>query len=720
MAVPVKVDAGSSTTLGFDVMAEIGEHVPTEIAQAKWRAGQLPTYVHRPPNLAGTPFANIEVFTQAPTLELELDPDGALFGVYRQPLIIRDDTIRGELLNTMEMRVPVQVVEQVVDGAEVQMVVIEISAATVRNSNLTPIQDAFVQAAIAMETAVEEPIVIPITPPELPGVRFFPVVGAYPLSLKVYGNIDGRDPGPTTPDAVLLTQNPLFDKPPFPDVAAVAEAGIVLGKVQEELVKRNLVAGQIVADKLNEVLLDLNAGSGEITIDPDIDNPLFPEGGITIPLSFDFSPTLETIRLTEDVTVQFGTAVVRLTGAIKATIDNGPDVEADFDLRFGFHFEGGQVVATITKADIDVDTSIFQVLLAVLFGPIGLALGPIVDDAIDQAVSEKVLGESFPEDVPHRTVFVEDVAITNDPEVDHPVTLRLDPLRMLVRPDAVGVNFVLTADADAVDIPVPTYFIGHRKNKEVHVAGCQFAAQMSPSNQVRFVRATEAVEEGYDGCRLCLPQFDGKGAAFLTVSLNRPAGFGQKRTKPITITGTRLSSEPTTLPTTFSVQGKIKISNEDGYWFDLVDAGVLAQGTWSVTVVDQDGWTATKAVVLLGGDDKKNRLDFRYGVDAPPIGPPIGGLRLTFKATKEQAAEKELSPSYFGDYKGTPDGTLATSKWTTHVGGMIASGHAILHRDVPFLRPGQWQVRVWEHGKEQFRTVEVKANELTNVVFERT
>ena len=129
MAVPVKVEAGSKTTLGFDVMAEVAEHVPTEIAQAMSRAGQLPTYVHRPPNLAGTPYANIEVFTQAPTLKLETDPNGALFGVYRQPLIIRDDTLRGERLNTMEMRVPVQVVEQEVDGVEVQMVVIEISAA---------------------------------------------------------------------------------------------------------------------------------------------------------------------------------------------------------------------------------------------------------------------------------------------------------------------------------------------------------------------------------------------------------------------------------------------------------------------------------------------------------------------------------------------------------------------------------------------------------------
>jgi hypothetical protein len=407
---------GSGPTLDHDVLAEVAEHVPTEIARAMWRAGLLPTHVHRPPTLAGTPFADIEVFTQAPTLELVADPDGAVHGRYRQPLVIRDDTIRGELLNTMEMQVPVRVVEQEVEGVTMQMVVIEISAADVRSSNLTPVQDAFFEAAIALETAVAEPAVIPLTPPVPSGIRLFPVLGDYPLSLKVYGNLDGRDSGPTTPAPVLLTHNPFLATPPLPDVAAAVEGEIVLTKIREELIERDLVDGQIVIDRLDEKILDLEVG-GEVTWDRDLDIPFFPDGGFTLPLELDLSPRLEAIRLTENIEVGLGNGVIRLTGAIEAVIDDGPDVEADFDLRVAFHFADGKLVPTIMKADVDVDPTIFQVLLAVLFGPVGLVLGPIL---------------------------VGDVALIDNPAVDHPVSLRLDPLQALIRPDAVGVDFALT------------------------------------------------------------------------------------------------------------------------------------------------------------------------------------------------------------------------------------------------------------------------------------
>jgi hypothetical protein len=227
------------------------------------------------------------------------------------------------------------------------------------------------------------------------------------------------------------------------------------------------------------------------------------------------------------------------------------------------------------------------------------------------------------------------------------------------------------------------------------------------------------VAQGYDGCALCLPQFDGMGAALLNVFFKRPAGFGQKRTKPITVTGQRTSTQPTNLPTTFSATGKLSVSNPDGYWVDGIEAGVLAPGTWAVTVSD-DGFTGTKTAQLKGGDDNKNHLFMEYGVDGPPVGPPIGGVRLTFKLTPEQAAQKEISATYFGEYLGQADGTLATKKWSTHIGGPTMSGHAVLHRDAPFLRPGQWRISVLEQGIPQApRTVEVKANQLTNVVFNR-
>jgi hypothetical protein len=707
-------------TTNYDLLAEIGDVVPTSIARACWRAGLLPNYLTSPPVLQGTPFADLEVFTLAPELDVVADPHtGGFQGLLKQPMLIRHPTIQREIANTLEVRAPIALVDRIVDGIRVQFLEFDLGGVDIDNTAFTNGQNAMVEAALAWLGALGGTQSIPITPALRPDFRIFPVIAEAPASVKLYANIDGRDGGPTIPRAELLFRHPIFDKPPFPNLAAAVDGGLFLSQVRAKLVEKGVIDGQIIIDKIDRTLLDLSVG-GTVAIDigTGIDFPFLKDGVFKLPLKFDFSPTLQRIKLTDDVSIELGDGHVNVGGSIKAIIDNGPDVDVDFDVRIVFRFEDGQLVPVVTRADIDIDTTILQILMVVLFGPLGLLIGKILDDVIDEAASGAANGQSFPVDIPTQTMFLGSIAVTNASNTTPaPVTLRVLPHKPIVRPNLIGAKLMLEAVAHGTP-PEPTYCIGNISSREVHRSNCEFVALMSDTNKVSFVRPGEAVAEGYDGCRLCLPEFDGSGAAFLFVRFRRPAGFRQTRTKAITVSGQRLTNEPTNLTTSFSATGRLGASDPDGYWFDSIQAKDLAHGLWSVTLVDGD-WTATKSIQLKGGDDKVSELVFRYGVDAPPVGPPIGGMRLTYRCTAEQAAVDYISTLYIGEFQGPSDGTVATARWSTNAGGPIVSGLTIVHRDAPFLHPGKWLVTVEERNVVQTRMVEVEPNEMTKVVFNR-
>ncbi|MCI0346233.1 MAG: hypothetical protein L0221_12445, partial [Chloroflexi bacterium] len=310
-----------STTQDHDLLAEVARSVPDHIAGAFWVAGRVPNHVTAPPALAGTPFANLEIFTiQPPSVDIVADPQsGGLLGIYRQPMIIRDDTIAGEIANTIEIRLPIALVERVVDGVSMQVLELDLTEADIDNTVLTSAADAIAEAVVIAFLAAtgSTEVALPVTPPLLPEVRFFPVVGTSPLALKVYANVDGRDPGPMTATPALHAPPWLPDRPPHPGLAAVIDGELFLDQVHQELIERNIVAGQIVVDGINERILNL-AVDGEITWDPDLDFPLFPEDGITLPFKFDLSPTLERIRLTQDLTVELVLGAIRVSGSIEA------------------------------------------------------------------------------------------------------------------------------------------------------------------------------------------------------------------------------------------------------------------------------------------------------------------------------------------------------------------------------------------------------------------
>lgn len=172
-----------STTQNCDLLAEVREAVPTEIVQAFWVAGRLPTYLHAPAVLQGTPFANVEVFTTPPYVSIAADLHApGLIGIFRQPMVIRTDTVRGEITNTLEVRLPLSLVETKIDGVELQLLELDLTQADLTNTTLTNPQNAIAEVIVAWLAGLVGPIRIPITPPLLPSVRFFPTARSTPSS----------------------------------------------------------------------------------------------------------------------------------------------------------------------------------------------------------------------------------------------------------------------------------------------------------------------------------------------------------------------------------------------------------------------------------------------------------------------------------------------------------------------------------------------------------
>lgn len=50
-------------------------------------------------------------------------------------------------------------------------------------------------------------------------------------------------------------------------------------------------------------------------------------------------------------------------------------------------------------------------------------------------------------------------------------------------------------------------YMGNRRTHELHLAGCDWAAKISPRNKEAYQDMDRAWKHGYDGCRFCLPEY---------------------------------------------------------------------------------------------------------------------------------------------------------------------------------------------------------------------
>lgn len=515
-----------STTQGFDIAGEIHESVPNIIASAYWSAGILPDHIRAETDLLPVVpadrlpeiqallglFPGLEFFFAAPTIKV-IDGAPGLIGAVRfhQKFIVRTDAIPGEISNQLIFSVPFDLRTRMRNGVEVQL--IEADLAVVEAGDISfaqPLHNAFLEAMLregVILTFRNRLISIPIAPDFLGGeIKLSPqIVEGSPTPLRVFVNLDGRSGGFVSPAATMLPFD-MFDVGPKIGLAVAIKSDMLLGKLNKELHDRGIVSGGTLVDNVNQKLIDWKI-SGTVALKPNVSISFFDDVEFTLPIEIDiFSATLERIDLTSDLQISLVAAGIRIKGSMEMIVDNAPDPDVDFDVVVGIGFSEGKATAEVISADIDVDTTALTVLSAILFGPIGLIAMNIVDWAVDEAAGKSLLGETQSAAVPNRTIFVGDAAISNA-ETDSPITFLVVPDMASTRPDAIVVKLIFKAVVQEAAHTLPMYFIGNLRSMQIHQPSCRFAEQIKRASS--FVRIQEAIDKGYDGCKFCLPQFDG-------------------------------------------------------------------------------------------------------------------------------------------------------------------------------------------------------------------
>lgn len=729
-----------TTTRGFDLVGEFRTTVPERMLQGFWRAGVLPNLISVGDVFLGDlrVFEQLQIYFDEPWITFEpTDRPNELTAIITQKTTFRAADRPGEALNTLIVKAPCILRDVVIREVPAQEIVLyftneETTQISWERSNLLykQVEDNMVDQVGTLLAGLSR--TIPISPIMIGApLRFFIADGEGQLALKVFCNVDGRDGviGDGKQDA-LVDPHPL--KPWDPDDFAIAiDGGRLLQLANEAIVSKGLVAGATLLADAGKKLLDLEV-SGDLSINTDTGISFLPEK-ITLPVAIDFSPTLQTIRLTSGIGLSLHNGYLRITGSIEAEIDNAFDADADFDLRIGFFLGSQKASATIIRADIDVDSTIYQALASLLFLPAAAIIASAVDEAIDTAASSAVKGMSFAADVPVETFVFGNIALTDDetqnalsileassdPPPERPIIVRAKPVQIMVRDDAVVVQGRLLVETPgAPPVVRPVYLIGHQKTMQFHQPTCKFARMIKSKDREHFVRPQDAVQAGFDGCRLCMLKFDGEGVGHLLLTYTRAVGLNRKRTTPIKVEGEFFSgTKQKKFQKPWTRTGTLVSSHMDGRWIDQLEIDQLAPGVWSITVTDGE-WTATKTIGITSGGVASASIT--YGKDAPAIGDAVGSVMVVYRAPSAAALKKRLDPLIQGKWLGEPLPKSETSFWTQKAGvdfEFSPGVHAVRVR--VFLRTGQWQVSALEWGKQVKTVVEVKAGEEIEVLFDR-
>jgi micrococcal nuclease len=61
------------------------------------------------------------------------------------------------------------------------------------------------------------------------------------------------------------------------------------------------------------------------------------------------------------------------------------------------------------------------------------------------------------------------------------------------------------SSSGAAAVPAPAGYIGNANSKKFHRPDCEWAAKIAPRNRVEFRSREEALEQGYEPCKVCQP-----------------------------------------------------------------------------------------------------------------------------------------------------------------------------------------------------------------------
>lgn len=619
-------------TQGYDLLISMQQKLPTDIVGAYWRAGIIPNYIR--PDLPIPALANLELFLGSPRMTvLAADGETEQHARYEQLFLIRGDAIPNELRSNVSARIPFALTTTEIDGLPIQTFRCDLAA--IANADIAfngpddvplPVQGAI---RLMLRTALGQGVVdLPLAPAMVGGPVYLGLsLGPPGEAIDIFANVDGGTAGFTTHVPSGDKQSLFDDKPARIEVYANWE--FVHARIMAEFAARGLGKGTVIY--VNKTVIDLSVDVKSLVM-PGV----LPEfKGLDLTL---FDADLKTLTLTTPLTVALGIGVVNVSGSAYAVIDDWFDTDVDFSVNLAFSLGSGQLTAFVVSANVSVGGVVPNALSIALFGPLGPLLAYAIE-AADEAVAQALVGQKAVVPLPVESIVVGGVTITNAQQSDTPITLNVVPTLIQICDDSIKTVLEVTAQGPDVTQALPAYLRGNRKSMQFHKPGCPYGGLISPANKVSFVRASEAIEEGYDGCRICLPQYDGQGAGRLTIRHVRPAPPQAKRGQPILVTGERLKGTGVAkFAAPFDKVGKFSACDSDGMWVDTIETGPLAPGFWKITVSDGE-WSSTQEVGVAGG--RSNSALFCYDRD-PKDGLGVAEISLRRPAKKVPIPESEL------------------------------------------------------------------------------
>jgi hypothetical protein len=114
---------------------------------------------------------------------------------------------------------------------------------------------------------------------------------------------------------------------------------------------------------------------------------------------------------------------------------------------------------------------------------------------------EKLVEDHLPPIVLYPAVITKEI-----PKVDTPVTLDLDVL------DVYDDEIIVATNVKFEEMPKNCLLPAFVANKnpaslEVHRLDCQWVEEMSQEHKVAYYVLNDALDDGYDGCKYCLPEY---------------------------------------------------------------------------------------------------------------------------------------------------------------------------------------------------------------------
>jgi hypothetical protein len=593
------------STGNSDLAVQLNERFLKSVLAAAYFTGRIPDFLEGTIDTLFFGIANWALYLDCPTLHLlpteSGQPARARMSV---AFTLRLSTRGNEWKGLCSFVVPIVLDTRMVDGAQAQFLRLDLTQ--VPNEDVTftltpplPAMEIIGRAELMAQLRTQF-LEVPITP--LVGGEVFlafsvsadptkqaPKFGAIlePDYLSLFVNLDGQSMTPPAvhPPQLWLSSN---TKQRDQDCALAIPESAFMPPLRAAIAKV-LANGQVIPGTEKKVL------KNEFT-------------GVSFPFH---------VVGSEDVTLELKDGHLRLATGVTVVIDSLPDVSAAVDAKLMFGLGTDKLSITILNADSMIDIDIpfgAQVVLGVLTSALSLIIEQATEEVLESVLEGIVDGKTVAIPLPQKSIFLGGIAVTTGPAEPDVPSLVVSSSGLEVFSQGLIIRSWLDLVYEHAPRNLPPYVRAHTFSKEFHKEGCGWGKRIGAKNLAVFIRPDIALNQGYDGCNFCYPEFDGLRIPGTLVLYFWKSGFAPFLTHAEEVTWKCEFLSETLKTGTTETRTRTKseeiATTELGQYMNYAKFDGLRPGKWRATVSNA-GWTTQTTVGVRG--DRTQGYRFTFG-----------------------------------------------------------------------------------------------------------